>query len=215
MTTRPDLFSEAKEIARLDDPAVSSRCVKLKRRSNFQTTLLVTILLGLVASFILLVHGYTGTTTRRGLYHPPIPGLIPYGMAVVVIALASLVSYCGCRNYYLLDPVLHRLYHHFSLFWYRRRQIVFREGEVFCITVEGRKQSSKRGYYWVYRLTCIGMNGQSEPLSDWRRDGLEEWNSKALDLAGLLDCQSIVAPPKSTLSVELGDEVPALTFIPG
>jgi hypothetical protein len=214
MTARPDSFSEAKELSRLDDPIVLKRCVKLKRRSNFQAILLQMTMLLFVATFVLLVNGYGGSTSRSGRYHPPIPSLIPYGMTTLAISLTTLVSLFGCRNYYLLDPSQRRLYHHFRLFWWRRRRIVFRQGEIFGLTTEGRLQRSRRGSYWTYRLVAVGITGQQEPLSDWKRGGLEMCNARAVELAKQLGCQSIAAPPKSTLSVELKDGTPVLRFNP-
>jgi hypothetical protein len=212
MTTRPDSFSDAKELSRLDDPAVWNRCVKLDRRSNLQAILLQMTILLLVVSFFLLMQGYAGTTSRRGRHHPPTPALIPYGVAALVTSLAALAGFFCCRNYYLLDPVAHRLYHHFQFLMWRRRRIVFRQEEILGITTEGRRQHSKYSTYWTYRLIAVGMDGRQEPLSDWKRHGLETWNAKARALAEKMGCQSYAAPPESSVSVEATDGTPVLLF---
>jgi hypothetical protein len=210
MTARSDSFSDAKELSRLDDPIVCKRCTKLKRQSDVQSILLGMTILLLMVSFFLFVQA--GSTSRSGRYHPVVPALIPYGMASLALSLATLISLLCYRNFYLLDPQEHRLYHQFQFLWWQRRQIVFRQGEVFAITTAGRKKISKYGAYWEHRLTAVGMNGQQEPLSDWRRNGLETWNAKACTLAKELGCQSISSPPQSKLSVQLKDGKPFIQF---
>jgi hypothetical protein len=214
MTARTDSFSEAKEISRLDDPSVLLRCVKLKRMSNFQIGLLQTMGLLFLATFFLLMRGHLGSTSRSGRYHAPIPELIPYGMTTLAISLTALASLCACRNYYLVDPLENRLYLHFQFFWWKRRRTVFRRGEVLAITTEGKMKRSRSATYWTYRLTAVGKAGHLEPLSDWRRNALERWNARAVELSKHLDCQSISAPPESNLSVELINGNAVLEFHP-
>jgi hypothetical protein len=212
MMTRSDSFSDAKELSRLDDPSVWKHCVKLKRRSDLETALLGISLPLLAVSFFLLIRGFSGTTSRSGRYHPPAPFLIPYGEWALGIAVAALAVFFCCRSFYLLDPTARRLYYQFQILWWRRRRLAFRQEEIAGITTEGQMKSSKYGTYWNYRLTAVGLDGRQEALSNWRREGLEMWNAKARELAGLLGCQSYAAPRESAPSVELQDGKPVLRF---
>jgi hypothetical protein len=212
MTTQSDPFSDAKELSRLDEPIVWNRCVKLKRRSDLETNLLQIAILLLIAAFFLLIHGHFGGTSRSGRYHPPVPVLIPYGDTALGIGLAMLVIFFCCRNLYLLDPTACRLYHQFQFLWWRRRRLAFRQDEVLSLTAEGRMKRSKYGTYWLYRLTAVGLDGRQEPLSNWRRNGLEMWNAKARALAAQLGCQSYAAPAESIPAVEQQNGKPVLRF---
>jgi hypothetical protein len=212
MTMQPDAFFDAQELSRLDDPFVRQRCVKLKRQNAFQAALQATMILMFVAAIFLLLHGHFGGRSRSGRYHPPTPALIPYGNAAVVIALVALAGLICSRNYYLLDPSQHRLYHCFRFLWWGRNRIVFRQGEIFGITTTGRRRQTRYGSYWEYRLAAVGMNGRVEPISDWKRDSLEARNAKAVELAAQLGCKSIAAPRESKLRVELSGGTPQLHF---
>ncbi len=212
MTMQPDAFFDAQELSRLDDPFVRQRCVKLKRRSALQSALRVTTFVMFFAAIFLLLQGHFGGRSRSGRYHPPNPALIPYGNAAVAIGLVALAGLLCCRNYYLLDPSQHQLYHCFRFLWWGRNRIVFRQGEIFGITATGRRRQTRYGSYWEYRLVAVGMNGKQEPLSDWRRNALEARNAQAVDLAAQLGCQSFAAPLESKLSVELTGGTPQLHF---
>jgi hypothetical protein len=212
MTTQSDSFSDAKELSRLDDPIVWNRCVKLKRRSGLETSLFQIAIVLLVATCFLLTRGYFGTTSRSGRHYPPSPALIPFGMTTLGIALAMLVGFLCCRNRYLLDPTACRLYHQFQFLWWRRRRLAFRQDEILGLTTEGRMKRSKYSTYWVYRLTAVGLDGRQEPLTNWRRNGLEMWNAKARELAAQLGCQSYAAPAESVPSVEQENGKPVLRF---
>jgi hypothetical protein len=212
MTMQSDSFFDAQELRRLDDPFVRQRCVKLKRRSTLQAALRTTTLVMFAAAFYLLLHGHFGGRSRSGRYHPPMPALIPYGNAAVAIGLVALAGLFCCRNYYLLDPLQHRLYHCFRFLWWGRNRIAFRQGEIFGITTAGRRRQSRYSSYWEYRLTAVGMNGKQEPLSDWRRKSLETRNAQAVELATQLGCQSFAAPAETKLSVELNGGTPQLHF---
>jgi len=212
MTIQSDSFFDAQELSRLDDPFVRQRCVKLKRRGALQATLQATTILMLTAALFLLLQGHFGGRSRSGRYHPPIPALIPYGDTAAAIGLVALVGLFCCRNYYLLDPSQHRLYHCFRFLWWGRNRIAFRQGEIFGLTTAGRRRQSKYSSYWEYRLTAVGMNGKEEPLSDWRHNSLEARNAKAVELAAQLGCQSIAAPRESKLSVELNGGTLQLRF---
>jgi hypothetical protein len=212
MMTRSDSFSDAKELSRLDDPGVLQRCVKLKRRSDFEMILLGISLPLLAVAFFLLIRGFTGTTSRSGRYHPPAPVLIPYGECALGVALVALAVFFWCRSFYLLDLSARRLYYQFQILWWRRRRLAFRQEEIAGLTAEGQMKRTKYGTYWNYRLTAVGLDGRQEPLSNWRREGLEMWNAKARELAALLGCQSYAAPRESSPSVELEYGKPVLRF---
>jgi hypothetical protein len=214
MTTRSNSFSDAKELSRLDDPGVLARCVKLKRRSGLETVLLGMVLPLLAVSCFLFDRGYVGATTRSGRYHPPAPVLIPYGEWTLGIALAALAIFFCCRNFYLLDPTARRLYRQFQFLWWRRRRLVFRQEEIAGLTTEGRMRRTRYGAYWNYRLTAVGLDGRQEPLSNWRRNGLEMWNAKAREWAALLGCLSYAAPPETAPTVELQYGKPVIRFDP-
>ncbi|HEV7927424.1 MAG TPA: hypothetical protein VGR14_18885 [Verrucomicrobiae bacterium] len=212
MTVQPDSFFDAQELSRLDDPFVRQRCVKLKRQNAFQAALQATMILMFTAAIFLLLQGHFGGRSRSGRYHPPNPALIPYGNTALTIGLVALVGLFCCRNYYLLDPSQHRLYHCFRFLWWGRNRIVFRQGEIFGVTTTGRRRQTRYGSYWEYCLTAVGMNGKQEPLNDWRRDSLEARNAQAVDLATKLGCQSFSAPLESKLRVELTGGTPQLHF---
>jgi hypothetical protein len=212
-TPPPDSFNDQKELSRLDYPEVRDRCVKLKWTSRIQTAFLGLGLILLFATLFLLELGYHGSTSRRShRYHPPIPAFIPYGYAALGIGLALLTSLLGIRNYSLLDPVTHRLYHHLQFLWWRKRKIVFREGEVLAVTAEGQRRSSKYSTYWVYRTVAVGKDGRRVPLSNWRRNELEACNAKARQLAPHLGCEGISAPAESRVLVETESGKPAIRF---
>ena len=214
MTTRVDSFSEAKELSRLDDPAVKARCIELKRRSEIQDHLLQGLIVCLLASFIFLQRGYAGYGSRSGNYRPPNPSLIPWGTTMLGLSLALAVFLLGIRNYYLADPVERKLYHLFRFFWSQRRRIVFRPGEILGVTVEAERRSSKTGTYWLYRLIVLGNDGRKEPISNWERDGLEHWNERSGEVADCLSCESYPAPSESTASVERSGEKATIQFTP-
>ena len=213
MTTKPDSFSEAKELSRLDDPAVRKRCIKLNWRSNYQNWFSTAAFLFLIPTFFLLQWGYVGHTSRYGnRYTPPSPSLIPFGYATLGMSLALFASLLGFRNYCLVDPVEQRLYQNLQFLWWRKRQIIFRKGEVLAVTAEGQRRFVKHGVIWLYRLVAVGADGHKEPLSNWRQAGLDKWNARARELAPLLGCESYPAPPQSAVVVEERDGQPMLTF---
>jgi hypothetical protein len=212
MTTQSASYSDAKELSRLDDPMVWNRCVKLKRRSGFEAALLNVTIVALVAAIFLLMRGHFGSHSRSGRYHPPAPVLIPYGETALGISLAALAIFICSRNFYLLDPTACRLYHQFQFLWWRRRRLAFRQDEILGLTTEGRMKRSKYSTYWVYRLTAVGLDGRQEPLSNWRRNGLEMWNAKARALRAQLGCQSYAAPAESIPAVEQQNGKPVLRF---
>jgi len=212
MTMQPDSFFDAQELGRLDDPFVRQRCVKLKRRNAFQSALQTTMIVMFVAALFLLLNGHFGGRYRSGRYHPPNPALIPYGNAAVVLGLAALGTLCCCRNYYLLDPAQHQLYHCFRFLWWARNRIAFHAGEILGLTATGRRRQTKYGSYWEYRLVAVGMNGKVEPLNNWRRNSLEERNAQAVDLAAKLGCQSFSAPREAKLRVDSSAGTPQLHF---
>jgi hypothetical protein len=215
MTTQCDSFSEAKELSRLDDPAVRNRCVKLKWRSDLQNQLASLAFLLLFVTFFLLLRGYFGHASRSGpSYTPPSPALIPYGYTTLGISLALLSSLVGVRNYCLVDPVEHRLYQNRRFLWWCKRRIIFRHGEILAITTDGQPRASKGGVMWYYRLVAVGVDGRKEPLSNWRQGGLDKWNTKTPEVALLLGCESHAAPPQSIVSVEEKDGAPTLKFAP-
>jgi hypothetical protein len=212
MTSPSDSFSDAKELSRLDDPIVRKRCVKLKRRSNFQLHLQGVMILCFLLGLMLMSRSQFGSRSRSGRHYPPAPALRPYGLAALGFGLAALACYLGTQNYYLLDPVEHRLYHGFRFLWWRRRRILFRQPEILCLTTEARMFRSRYGSYWCYRLTVVGIGGTQEPLSDWRRAALAGCNAKASQLATQLECHSEAAPPESVASVEIKAGKPSLQF---
>ena len=199
----------------MDDPAVRYRCVKLKWRSEFQNGFAGVAFLLLIATFVLLQGGYFGHASPSGRSETPaLPALIPFGYATLGISLTLLASLVGFRNYCLVDPVDHRLYQNLQFLWWRKRQIVFRQGEVLAITADGQPRAFKAGVIWYYRLVAVGVDGRKEPLSNWRQGGLEKWNAKARELAPQLGCESHAAPPQSIVTVVEKDGLPTLTFAP-
>ncbi len=214
MTTKPDTFSEAKELSRLDDPAVRSRCVKLKWRSDLQNRLAGAGGLFLLATFLLLERGYVGSTSRYShRYSPPLPVLIPYGYATLGVALTLFLGLIGFRNYCLLDPVEQRLYESFQFLWWRKRRVVFRSGEILAITTDGRPRRGKYGVHWYYRMVAVGRDGRKEPLSNWRQGGLDKWNARARQLAPQFGCEHREAPERCEVSVENEGGAPVLRFL--
>jgi hypothetical protein len=214
MTSPSDSFPDAKELSRLDDPIVRKRCVKLKRRSTFQLHLQGVMILCFLLGLMLLSRSQFGSRSRSGRHYPPAPALRPYGQAALGLGLAALACYLATQNYYLLDPLEHRLYHGFRFLWWRRRRILFRQAEILCLTTEARMFRSRYGSYWCYRLNVVGIGGSREPLSDWRRHALEECNAKARQLAAQLECPSEAAPPESIVAVEIKAGRPTLQFSP-
>lgn len=191
---------------------VRKRCVKLKRKSAFQLHLQGVMLLFFMLAALLLFRSQFASRSRSGRYSPPVPALRPYGQTALGLGLAALACYFATQNYYLLDPVEHRLYHVFRFLWWRRRRILFRQPEILCLTTEAKMFRSRYGSYWRYRLTAVGIGGRQEPLSDWRRHALELCNAKARQLAGQLECHSQAAPSESVVSVEIRDGKPCLQF---
>src|SRR5581483_1387581 len=203
MSVKPDAFSEAKELSRLDDPAVRSRCFKLKWRSEWQNWLARVGAFLLLPTFFLLDRGYAGHTSRYSHRHsPPVPALIPYGYATLGISVALFISLIGFSNYCLLDPVEHRLYRNFRFLFWRRRRVVFREGEILAITTDGQPRRGRYGVHWYYRMMAVGRDGHKEPLSNWRQGGLDKWNGKARLLASQCGCEGREAPERCEVSVE-------------
>ena len=133
--------------------------------------------------------------------HPPIPALIPWGYAALGIGAALFLGALLCQSYCLLDPVEHRLYSHFSFLVWRKRRLVFRDGEIQGLTVESQSRRGRYGVRWYYRMVAVGKNGQKQTISNWRRNGLEKWNTRANELAPMLGCQGYHAPEKSALTV--------------
>jgi hypothetical protein len=213
MTTQSDSFSEAKELSRLDNPAVRKRCVKLKWRSDLQNMFAGLSFILLTLAFLALKRGYIEFADGPE-YSQTLPALIFVGFTMLGISLALLASLLGFRNCCLLDPLEHRLYHQIQFLWWRKRQIVFRQGEILAITTDGQPRAMKGGVLWCYRLVAVGLDGRMEPLSNWRQAGLDKWNAKARELAPLLGCESCEAPPQSKVSVESKDGAPTLKFAP-
>ena len=215
MTAKADAFSEAKELNRLDDPSVRNRCVKLKWRSNLQNRLAAAAGLLLLPAFFLLDQGYVGNVSRyTHRRSPPAPALIPYGYACLGISLALFVSLLGFRNYCLFDTLEHRLYRHFRFLWWRRREIVFRAGEILALTTDGQPRTRKYGVRWYYRMVAVGRDGRKQPLSNWRQGGLDRWNAKARLLAPQFGCEFREAPSGCAVSVEDDGGTPKLAFSP-
>lgn len=147
-----------------------------------------------------------------GGYRTPHSEVIPYCCAAVALAVALFASFCGFRNYCLLDPLEHRLYRVFQFLWWRQRQIVFSEGQALALTAEGRSRYSRGGLRWYYRMVAFGADGCKEPLSNWQQDGLENWNLKARQLAPLLGCEFREAPPHSVATVVDDNGTASLVF---
>jgi len=118
------------------------------------------------------------------------------------------------QNYCLIDPVEHRLYHQLQFLWWRKREIIFRAGEILAFTTDGRRLITRYGAHWDYRLVAVGNDGFKEPLSNWRRGALEEWNAKAIELAGQFGCASAEAPPECKVEVEDKAGAATLKFVP-
>ena len=163
----------------------------------------------LIVTFLLLAQGYVGLSSRSGRYHPPVPALIPYGMASLGISLAILAGLLCFRNYYLLDPLEHRLYHSSDFLWRRKRRILFRQQGILGITTEGNLQRTRYGTYWNYRLVAVGLDGRKERFErlETGRPGKME-RQKPGELAGLLGCQSYAAPSKSAPAVKMEGRTP-------
>lgn len=187
-------------MARLDDPAVRNRCVKLKFRSELQNGFASLAFLLFLLTCSLLKWGYLGTSSHG--YGSTTPALIAGGFTTLGISLTLLIGLVGFRNYCLLDPLEHRLYHHFRFLWWQTTKLVFRPGEILAVTTDGQPRTFKGGVLWYYRLVAVGANGLQQPLSNWRQAGLDKWNARAAELALQLDCEAFAAPPQSVLSVE-------------
>lgn len=210
-----DSFSEMKELARLDDPAVRKGCVKLKRRSELETDILIGAAISLLPLLWMMQWAYWGYTPRHSSHHyPPAPALAPYAWLIVALDALAFLMYFAMRNYYLVDPGAQRVYHVSDFLWRRNRRVVFRQGEVLGLTTESQPRSSKYGMQWYYRLVLVGIGGRQEPVSNWSREGLEKWNAKAAAIAPLLQCQSFPAPPQSIVEVTTTSGGPRLAFIP-
>jgi hypothetical protein len=213
MTTRIDSFSRAKELSRMDDPAVRKRCIQLKWRSDLQRYVYVAAFVSLFITYILLERGYFGYKPRYGhIAHPPMPAFIPWGFASLAIAIVLLLGASLARNYCLIDPVEHRLYHFFRFLWWSRRELVFRAEDILAITTDGQPRQGRYGVHWYYRMVAVGNDGRKEPLSHWRRNGLDQWNAKGRELAPQLGCANHEAPSERRVSVENEGGVPTLKF---
>ena len=207
-----DSYMELKDLARLDDPQVVQRCVKLKRTHPVKTMLGWSVFYLLLAAVILLKSVYIGGASRSGVYHPPNPSLFPWATTSIFLGVVALGGYFCIQNYYLVDPVEHLLYHHFSFLGLRRRRIVFRQADIVGITAEGKKRTSKYSSYWIYRTVAVGLDGRSEPLTNWVRDGLRVSNSQAIEIARLLGCKSFDAPSETKPVVDRENGIPTLQF---
>lgn len=199
-------------MARLNDPAVRNRCVKLKFRSELQNGFAGLAFLLFLLTCSLLKWGYIGTSSHG--YGSTIPALIAGGFTTLGISLILLIGLIGFRNYCLLDPLEHRIYHHFRFLWWQKTELIFRQGEILGVTTEGQRRTINGAVLWYYRLVAIGANGRQQPLSNWREGGLDKWNTKAAELALQLDCKAFAAPPQSALSIEENGGAFTLKFGP-
>jgi hypothetical protein len=167
----------------------------------------------LFPTFVLLQFGYFGSTSKYTHRHsPPVPTLIPYGYATLAISLALFLSLLGFRNYSLLDTVERRLYRNFQFLWWRRRRLIFRHGEILALTTDAQPRRGKYGVRWYYRLVAVGLDGRKEPLSNWRRNALDQWDRKARQLAPQFGCEFREGREQSAVSVEDERGTPTLTF---
>jgi len=186
------------ELNRLDDPAVVQRCVKLEVRSDGQQFALAAGLLACFLGVCMLMVGYVGWTSRyHQKHHPPIPAFIPFGWTTAGLGAALLLgAFFIVDNYYLVDPVERRVYRLFQFLAWRRRNIVFRDGELQSISSEERKTRGPYrflagGYriYRSYRVVAAARNGRREAFTNWKLYSLEECNAKTVELAGILHCK--------------------------
>jgi hypothetical protein len=214
MTTRPDSFSEAKELSRLDDLAFRNRCIKLKWRNAYQNNVFALAFALLIITFFFLMEGYVGLAGRRQPQSPPVPALIPVGFTTLGISLVLCMSAMAVQNYSLVDPIKHRLYRCFRFLWWRKRQILFLDSPILAVTTDIESRATRGGIFWYYRLVAVGKDGRKEPLSNWRHNGLDRWNAKAQELGPKLGCASYGAPPKSMISVEEENGIATLKFAP-
>jgi hypothetical protein len=197
----------------MDDPAVRGRCVRLNWRTFWQNRMYWAVFVCLFVAIVLLDDGYAGHRSRYShRYRPPVPELIPYGYAALAIGAGLLLGAMLCQNYCLLDPVEHRLYSHFSFLLWRKRCLVFREGDVLGVTVESQSRRGRYGIRWYYRMAAVGKDGRQQTISNWRRNGLEKWNARAHELAPMLGCQAYPAPEKSKLTVARNDHEATIFF---
>jgi hypothetical protein len=187
--------------------------VRLNRRTEVENTLFALGIMLLVLTFFLFKQGTTGYS-RRGRYSPPNPALVPYAVAGLVVSLAFLATRFCFRNYYLIDPDRHCVFRAFRLFWFHRVRLLFEQEDIAGIATDGRRFTTKHSTYWAYRVVALSTNGAQEALTDWRRERLDECNAEAVKLAGVLNCQSHMAPPKSALQFDMAGQNALVSFRP-
>lgn len=193
---------QSPEIRRLDDPDVRARCLILKRVTDVQNGLLSAGVSSGVLGFVFWMEFKFGHTSKSGRYYPPDPAMVPYATAVVAAAFLCVIARYIYRVRYIVEPVEHCLYRRTQFLWHRRTVPIMRPGLALCITAEGKRVQRKYGSYWAYRTVAVSRDGTQEPLSSWRREGLDECNAEAARVASALACASKTAPTESKISIQ-------------
>jgi len=115
---------------------------------------------------------------------------------------------------YLVDPDRRCVYRGFRILWLDRVRLLFQQQDIFGIATEGNRFSTKYGTYWAYRVVLLSVSGSQEPLGNWRREWLKEYNEEAAKLAKMLGCPAHLTSAQSTLRFEMQGQNPVVSFGP-
>ncbi len=155
--------------------------------------------------------GIYGCSSRRRITAPN-PAFLPYGYFTLFLSGAFFLLRYFTDNHYLVDPEYHCVYYHFKFLWHRRIRLLLASENITAVTTGSKKCSSKTSSWWEYRVVLVSAQGKIEPLTNWKREKLDECNILASDLASKLQTQYISAPACCILCVSMVDGAPDIVF---
>jgi hypothetical protein len=147
--------------------------------------------LGLLAFLGLL--GGAGVFFGQG---EPAPLIVSAAALLAVVVMAK-----NTDNYYVLDREDRALLYRRQFFQSVAVKHVARFDEVFTVTVDGRKQSSKQGTWWEYCLVLVLKNADTIRVSDWSESSHASFNRAAESLAAHMQAPYKRSPMERALKV--------------
>jgi hypothetical protein len=115
-------------------------------------------------------------------------------------------------NFYLIDPARHAVYYHFSCCFVRRVELLLERKDIAAATVESQIRKARYARWWVSRAVLVDERGRIVPVSDWERDGLQQANDTAQELAQQLGVPWHAAPEQGRLVVDAQNGAASVSF---